>query len=98
MSKEVPKPGHRYVLDLQKLFITFENKRKQDKLSRERVAVRYGLSKSALSFNRSNKDSLDAKLLIPVLLYLDKPITEFIKMVEVNDNGGKNRRDSENSE
>lgn len=94
-KKEIPKPGHRYVLDIEKLFQVFENKRKQDKLSRDRIAARYGLAKNSLTV-RSRRSSLDAKVLIPILMYLDKPITDFIKTVEVS-NGSQNGRNTEDS-
>lgn len=80
--------SQRYLLDVEKLFNSFEGKRKKHNLSRDRIAARYGLNKSSLSFNRGNK-SLDAKILIPILLYLDRPITDFVKIVEV-ENGVKN--------
>lgn len=76
----------RFILDIEKLFGAIEGKRKQHNLSRERIAARYGLPKSSLNFYRSK--SLDAKVLIPVLMYLDRPITDFVKTVEEEEENG----------
>lgn len=94
-SKDYPPPGYRFVLDLEKLYAAFESKRKQDKLSRDRIAARYGLAKNSFIITR-NKASLDAKVLIPIIKYLGKDIDEFIKTVEVN-NGSTQRGNSRNS-
>lgn len=97
MTKDqYPPPGYRYVLDAKKLFDAFEGKRKQDKLSRDRIAARYGVARNTFGYHPTRK-SYDTSVLIPMLMYLKKDVKDFLKLVEVNTNGGTQRGNSSNS-
>lgn len=89
------------VLDIEKLWEAFENKRKPQGtfrgLSRDRIALRYGLAKSSLNFGEGRSKELKANTLFAVLDFLGRPHTDFVKELEVSENGSgikTNRSDS----
>lgn len=75
-----------YVIDLEKLYTELDRKRRQGGYSWDRLAKKLGVGKSTLAgVNRNNhgadkpKRSIDGNLLVKILMFLNKPHTDFVK-------------------
>ena len=89
-----PREPTNYMIDIEKLFNAVDTRRRQSKLSWARLAARLGTSPSTLSGmtrvqskSKTIRHTMDGTILVKCLMYLNKPHTDFIKIIpwEVHD-------------
>ena len=65
-----------YNLDIDKLQAALDSKQKMHKISRARLASRMGVSETTLQFSKNK--GIHSRVLVNILMYLKRPLTDFI--------------------
>ncbi len=78
-----------FILNREKLYKAVDSKRRQDKISWERLAKRIGVH-SANQFGAllTNKRDVWSNIVVSCLMYLKRPLEDFVETEEVKTNGG----------
>ena len=76
-----------YNLDMEKLQSALLAKQKSHRISRGRLAERMKLSESTLKF--SENKGIHSRVLVNILMYLKRPITDFVYEEDLEDDNNR---------